>query len=454
MNIVVTNTQIREINISNQARALRFLRFTDYMMVIVCGSWLFGIFSHLALGLGVFDYEVITVLIGVGVLAFNVYTGFCHIGVIDPSVWLNYIIGLPMLLLFSVFLFVITFNELRGDVLFDPEIFLSLYAFLYIAAIALAGIISVLLLKIMRIRSLNLTLAKLLSNFRGQIGLRALRVTSIKRINAPRGIVFGVVGVTILLGVMLIPLPQNRAMASRTLQSLEFLRLLGFLLLIKARQYFQVSADSLLAVDKRSPILFLRAFDDDDKKKSLLEIRKALLDFSLETRLANHFRYFGPFIAIGSPRDTVPQLGAARVVLSDREWQPRVMSWMSEAGLIIMYSGTTNWVNWELTKIIEMGRVTNLILMIPEIKGWRRSKRSKNISKRIESVKDVFNNTKWSVSLAAFQDFLSVRAMLFGADGSVTVIRSGPHNRDSYHLAALIAHYLILNQDTVPVAQF
>jgi len=33
----IGNAQIREINISKHARALRFLRFTDYTLVIFCG---------------------------------------------------------------------------------------------------------------------------------------------------------------------------------------------------------------------------------------------------------------------------------------------------------------------------------------------------------------------------------------------------------------------------------
>jgi hypothetical protein len=36
--------------------------------------------------------------------------------------------------------------------------------------------------------------------------------------------------------------------------------------------------------------------------------------------------------------------------------------------------------------------------------------------------------------------------MLFRNDGSMIVVRSRPYNRDSYHLAALIAHYILLGK--------
>jgi hypothetical protein len=221
--------------------------------------------------------------------------------------------------------------------------------------------------------------------------------------------------------------------------------LLGYFLLIRARRYFQVRADSLLALDKRKPILFLRSFEDDEKIK-FSNSAIAFLDFSLETRLSNHFTYFGPFIAIGSPKDTVPIPGAARVVLSDSEWQPKVETWMAEAGVIVMYSGKTQWVNWELARLIRTGRVPKLILMIPEIKRWRPAIRTKDINARIEYMREAFRNTKWSGALAAFQDYRDVRAMLFRSDGSLIVIKSRPRNRDSYHLAALIAHYVLLRQ--------
>jgi hypothetical protein len=173
--------------------------------------------------------------------------------------------------------------------------------------------------------------------------------------------------------------------------------------------------------------------------------QSALLDFSLELRLANHFSHFGPFIAVGSPQETVPQPGAARVVLSDDEWQSRVLGWMESANLIVMYCGTTKWVNWELQKIIERGRSTSLILMIPEIKGRRASKRRQDVADRVQQLREVFRNTEWNEELTEYSDFVSVRAMLFRADGSMVIIRSRSRSRDSYHMAALIAHQQLLD---------
>ena len=174
-----------------------------------------------------------------------------------------------------------------------------------------------------------------------------------------------------------------------------------------------------------------------------------MLDFSLEIRLSNHFSRFGPFVAIGSPKETVPQPGAARVLLSDDEWQPRVLSWMRDAGLIIMYSGKTHWVNWELQKVLENERATRLILMIPEIKIWSRSERSEEISARVEQVRAVFKSTPWEEELSQFDDFAGLRAMLFRPDGSMVMVKSRSRSRDSYHLAALVAHHILISSDVL-----
>ena len=128
-------------------------------------------------------------------------------------------------------------------------------------------------------------------------------------------------------------------------------------------------------MDKRPPILFLRSFDDDELERSQSP-GKALLDFSLEKRLSNHFMKFGPFIAIARPGEIVPQLGAARALLSDDKWQETVLNWINEAQLIVMYSGKTHWVKWELERIIQCGRVPRLILLIGTRTGVTRNLRS------------------------------------------------------------------------------
>jgi hypothetical protein len=151
----------------------------------------------------------------------------------------------------------------------------------------------------------------------------------------------------------------------------------GFILLLKARQYFQVSADSLLADDNRAPILFLRSFADDPDPRAFFARRDEptpyylrgfdsvarWIDFSIETRLANHFIYFGPFITVGSPRDSVPLPGAARVKLTQEAWQENVR--MDRSSLYFNVCGVTHWVMQELTQVLNAGVTAKLIVFFP-----------------------------------------------------------------------------------------
>jgi hypothetical protein len=229
-----------------------------------------------------------------------------------------------------------------------------------------------------------------------------------------------------------------------------------FFLLFKAKQYFQTSADSLLGVDKRPPILFLRSFSDDPKVNASAGISPHglgyLLDLSVETRLANHFMDFGPFIAVGSPTERVPQIGAARVKLSDDEWQAQVTRWMEEASAIIMYAGTTHWVGWELKRIIDGGWTPKLILLFPPVlpfPGFRQRKwlasQTEDIQARFDLAKQSFAGTPWDAAFDAIVEPATVLCVRFDPSGGIEVTRSARRSKDAYELAAGIAHLRLLD---------
>ena len=448
--------KITEVNISRQARALAWLRLTDYALVVLCGFWAIGLLSELVVSfsstdVGTLVFELIALLI----LSFAAYTGWRHVGVIDPAVWRAYRIVFPLLLVWCLLIACGVLANMgsvsnfmaqnRAEVIGNLS---GLFNAVWVGSVALIGWISLIRLRRMNITAMGATVEQILLRLAKNTGATTVQATDIKRINKPRGLVIGGAGALVLLALILTPLPHNKIWADAMLRSSQQIGLLGFFLLVRARRYFQIDADSLLAVDRRPPMLFLRSFDDDEKQK-YHRSDKALLDFSLETRLSNHFARFGPFVAIGSPKETLPQPGAARVLLSDDEWQGRVLSWMRDARLIIMYSGKTHWVNWELRQVVKNECATRLILMMPEIKGWYSSKRNKEISARVEQVREVFKDTPWEEELLTFDDFAGLRAMLFRPDGSMVMVKSRSRSRDSYHLAALVAHLVLIDSDVL-----
>ena len=446
-----STARIVEIDITRPARALSVLRLGDYILVIGCGFGSLGMAVQAVVAAGgAQGSELLMTVVMTAVLGAAAYTGWRHVGVIDPKVWRSYLWLFAVLVCVSVFFggalaaawIADGVNPFDGDL----QSVLAFAVYLQFVVIAVPGFVCVLLLRRMRIAPMNVRLADLLEDVSDRGGESAVHRGNVQRINTRRGVMYGLAGLAIVLAAQFAPIPIEGRYASSIFRGIEQVTILGFFLLIRARRYFQVSADSLLAVDKRAPILFLRSFADDERER-YTSTQRALLDFSLETRLANHFHRFGPFIAIGSPSDSVPQPGAARVRLSDDQWQSRVIDWMKSAYLVVMYCGITQWVNWELRQVIASGRATSLILMFPEVKAWRPSQQKRDIVTRTEQIRQVFHGTPWSEELQEFDDFTGLRAMLFRADGSMLMIRSRSFGRDAYHLAALIAHQQLLHPE-------
>jgi hypothetical protein len=276
-----------------------------------------------------------------------------------------------------------------------------------------------------------------------------------KPVSRGRGSLYLLAAIVLIVGQFLLPdLPFGLGMLAAMVGGLVI-----FIALFRAKQYFQVSADSLLGRDKRPPVLFLRSFSDDPKVTAAAGISHEglaqLIDFSVETRLANHFMQFGPFIAVGSPQETVPQVGAARVKLSDEEWQAAVTTWMETSSAIVMYAGTTHWVGWELKRIIESGWTNKLIILFPPVLPfpgfWQSAwlKRQKDdILKRFAQTKATIAGTKWEEAWGVAEPETIVCAHL-AADGGVAFTRSRRRSKDAYDLSAKIAHLGLLDAEPV-----
>lgn len=389
------------------------------------------------------------------VMAFLGYTGWRNLGVIDQRVWYHYLWLFPLLTI-AILGFGLTWvvSLLAGeppvfDVLGSGSYFydvVNLLSLFVLSLLFISSFVSLLLLRGMTIHPMGVRLVDLVSGLTKSRSTSWHKLIRLPRKSLGRGLTYAISGAVLIIGASFVKgFPNSQERFDMFLARLApELNLLGCFLHVRARCYFQVDADSLLAVDKRPPILFLRSFSDDEKHRHPHPDR-ALLDYSLETRFANHFNKFGPFIAIGSPKEALPQPGAARAILPDDQWQPRVLDWMKEAQVIIMYAGTTEWVSWELRKIAECGRSTDLILMFPQTKLLTSWSRERDVVARIDSVREVYKDSAWEEELSEYRDFTKVRAMLFRIDGSMIILKSRSRGRDAYHLAALIAHYLLLH---------
>ena len=133
----------------------------------------------------------------------------------------------------------------------------------------------------------------------------------------------------------------------------------GLFLVRKGRRYSLPSLRQVLEDDKRRPVVLFRPFSLDGKPfggtSSLLI--QALggpahlpVFATMEDSLKPVAERVGPFVAIGSPVDSIAQLGAARVYASEERWRAVVEILLRHAAaaiVVVADYGVTDWTYWE-----------------------------------------------------------------------------------------------------------
>ncbi|CAM1343401.1 RDD family protein [Tenacibaculum amylolyticum] len=137
------------------------------------------------------------------------------------------------------------------------------------------------------------------------------------------------------------------------------------------------SLEERLKVDLRSPILYLRSFQDDKiGSKSLSDsILMKILPKSIphnvvseEEQIEMVMSRYGPFIAIGNPRELLPQLGAYRTYTTNESWKNEIINLIGKAQLYILRVGKSEGFWWEVRKVIENGEPEKIIFLLPKKK--------------------------------------------------------------------------------------
>ena len=72
------------------------------------------------------------------------------------------------------------------------------------------------------------------------------------------------------------------------------------------------------------------------------------------------------------------------------------------AALIVLLAGLTQWVRWEMRQIVELGYSRKLIILMPELSGWKHRKRrlrSDIAGKRLEAIRETFSGSPWEAGI-------------------------------------------------------
>jgi hypothetical protein len=196
--------------------------------------------------------------------------------------------------------------------------------------------------------------------------------------------------------------------------------------------------------DGRPPILWLRSFDDDGEVIAQTTMSD-LADHSVESRLADHFARFGPFVAVANPEGRVRHIGAVRETLGVDTWPQEVLGRIVNAQLVVLTAGNTTAVNLELRMILDFGHVEKLIILLPE-DGISRRRRMQGAEARLKQLRIAVKGTPWVDALGSVSPAIHLRAVILQPGGKIVTIVSRSPNRESYQLAALIGHFVRITE--------
>jgi len=131
------------------------------------------------------------------------------------------------------------------------------------------------------------------------------------------------------------------------------------------RRHYTHDAKTLLALDRRPPVLYLRSFGDDRARTWGKGFYGKFRGRTLDEAVAPFARLIGPYIAIANPNEKLPHIGAAQSHFTDETWQDAIAQWVGMSQLIVMQAGRTEGIAWELSHIFGAQRHSRLVVLIP-----------------------------------------------------------------------------------------
>lgn len=130
-------------------------------------------------------------------------------------------------------------------------------------------------------------------------------------------------------------------------------------LAMRRRETSPLSVEQIAAFDA-PPVLYLRSFDDDERAARIKG------EWTEEEHLRSVLSQFGPFVAIGRPGESVPTAGAARVYVGDAHWQATVEQLLGRARLVVLRTGGTRGLHWEIERAVQLVPPARLLLVVDD----------------------------------------------------------------------------------------
>lgn len=154
---------------------------------------------------------------------------------------------------------------------------------------------------------------------------------------------------------------------------------IGYLVLREAKKYSVQGGESILKNDSRPPVLYLRSFNDEVEDRSMVKYVKSIstsnkkdlaltmpsVGFREQDAMGYVFRKIGPYIALGKPGETLPELGSSKIYVPNESWQNTIRDFFRKSKLIIFRAGKTEGLKWELQELVQTVTPRKVAMILP-----------------------------------------------------------------------------------------
>jgi NAD(P)-dependent dehydrogenase (short-subunit alcohol dehydrogenase family) len=207
-------------------------------------------------------------------------------------------------------------------------------------------------------------------------------------------------------------------------------------LLRKAQSQVRFSIDQLSERDPRPPILFLRAFRDD--QVGLPNPRQALLgrlfSFGFQLQSLDHLlldegTIYGSVVALGNPQDRFPPYGAARGYFEHKDWQQAVFDLCTKSRAIILCLDETDSIWWEVSHVHGNNHLDKTLFVLPP--KFRDKQENNAVASKLIDHLSINDDAARNEIRSSFERGNTIGVFL-SQDGSWKIAKSSTFSRYAY----------------------
>ena len=224
------------------------------------------------------------------------------------------------------------------------------------------------------------------------------------------------------------------------------------------RSLLRLSLVEAQRADPRKPVLFLRAFSDD--QIALPPERSTWLGWivdagrratNLDQMLLEEVTRYGPVVALGNPKDQFPPYGAARGYFENKDWQQAVAELCSTARAIIICLNDTPNIWWEVEHIVANRYLDKtLVLIHPQHRQATELRAILSTKLGLETVSQLFHRDSGTQNGSKAEDVLG---LFLGSSQTIQAAKSSTFSRFAFLLTLRWFLRSKLGMQSVPLPQ-